>query len=78
MLSAERWSCSRKRCEHAQCTKQQSRPCPDRQTHRKYLEEDSGHRVECLLWPWLKPVYDGVVDQAGEVAAACAEGLSHR
>lgn len=43
-----------------------------------YLEENSGHRVECLLWPGLKPVYDSAVDQAREVAAACAEGLTHR
>ena len=43
-----------------------------------YLEENSGHRVECLLWPGLKPVYDGAVDQAREVAAACAEGLAYR
>lgn len=70
LLSAKVWRCS----EH----KQQRRLAQDRQTGRQYLEEDSGHRVECLLWPWLKPVYDSVVDQAREVAAACAEGLTHR
>ena len=43
-----------------------------------YLKKDSGHRMEGLLWPGLKPVYDSVVDQAREVAATCAQGLSNR
>lgn len=43
-----------------------------------YLKEDGGHRMEGLLWPGLKPVYYSVVDQAREVAAACAQGLAHR
>lgn len=34
--------------------------------------------MQGLFRPRLEPVNDGVVDQAREVAAACAQGLPHR
>ena len=43
-----------------------------------YLKEDSGHRMQGLFRPRLKPVDDRVVYQARKVAAACAQGFTHR
>ena len=42
------------------------------------LQEDRGYRMQGLLRPRLKPVNDCVVDQAGKVAAAGAQGLANR
>lgn len=50
----------------------------DERKVQAYLKEDSGHRMQSLLRPGLKPVNDSIVDQAREVAAACAQGLPNR